>query len=302
VDLYWDREREDLVLPTVIFVHGAFIWEPEWWWRPVAERLASHGIESRTVQLPSCGPEPPLGDLHDDAAAVRGVIDSIEGPVILVGHSYGGIVISEAAAGQPSVRHLVYMSAFVPDGTSAVTSEFTNPNDMRSFDLTFGGDGLRARLGSLMVALTRGRVSSWMVPFASRKGIVARLTAAMICWLSAGGYATGGEGGTKAYLLEELPEPALVEGSLRRLTRQAAEAGVQAPRAAAWKEIPSTFIVILHDLDVSVERQRTHAGRCTHVIEMPTNHFAHLERPDLVCDALVEVAARVTGGERTTAG
>jgi pimeloyl-ACP methyl ester carboxylesterase len=290
------------VQPTIIFVHGAFIWDPDWWWRPVAQRLEQHGIPSRTVQLPSCGPEPPLGDLHDDAAAVCRAIDSVEGPVVLVGHSYGGIVITEAAAGHPGVRHLVYMSAFVPDGTSAVASDFTNPADMRAFDLTIGGRGARAWLGSRMLGLTRGRANAWMIPFVSRRGVVGRLASGMVCWMSGGGYATGGEGGTKSYLLESLPDPALVEGSLRRLTRQSAEAGLQAPRAAAWKEIPSTFIVILNDLDVSVERQRTHARRCTYVVEMPTNHFAHLERPDLVCDALVEVVGRVTGGERTAAG
>lgn len=288
--------------PTFIFVHGAFIWDPDWWWHLVAQRLEQHGIPSRTVQLPSCGPEPPLGDLHDDSAAVRRAIDEVDGPVVLVGHSYGGIVITEAAAGHPKVRHLVYMSAFVPDGTSAVQSEFTNPDDMRSFDLTMGGRGIRAALFSLTLRLTRGRANAMMIPIVSRRNGLARLASSLVCWMSAGGYATGGEGGTKSYLLEELPDPALVEGSLKRLTRQAAEAGLQSPRAAAWKEIPSTFIVILHDLDVSVDRQRTHARRCTYVVEMPTNHFAHLERPDLVCEALVGVAARVTDGERAAAG
>jgi pimeloyl-ACP methyl ester carboxylesterase len=227
-------------------------------------------------------------------AAVRNAIDKIDGPVILIGHSYGGIVITEAAAGHSKVRHLVYMSAFVPDGTSAVASDFTNPDDMRSFDLAFGGRGKRAWLGSRMLELTRGRANSWMIPFVKRTDLIGRLSSSFVCWMSGGGYATGGEGGTKAYLLEALPDPELVSGSLRRLTRQSAEAGLQAPRAAAWKQIPSTFFVILNDLDVSVERQRRHAKRCTHVVELPTNHFAHLERPDLVCKALADVVGRVT--------
>jgi pimeloyl-ACP methyl ester carboxylesterase len=288
------------VQPTVIFVHGAFIWDPDWWWRPVAERLLEHSIPSCTLQLPSCGPEPPLGDLYADVAAVRNAIDKIDGPVILIGHSYGGIVITEAAAGHSKVRHLVYMSAFVPDGTSAVASDFTNPDDMRSFDLAFGGRGMRAWLGSRMLELTRGRANSWMIPFVKRTDLIGRLSSSFVCWMSGGGYATGGEGGTKAYLLEALPDPELVSGSLRRLTRQSAEAGLQAPRAAAWKQIPSTFFVILNDLDVSVERQRRHARRCTHVVELPTNHFAHLERPDLVCKALVDVVERVTEPQGVT--
>lgn len=230
---------------TVVFVHGAFIWEPEWWWHPVAEILEEHGIASRAPQLPSCGKVPPLGDLHDDARTVREVIDEIEGPVILAAHSYGGLVVTEAAAGNPKVNHLVYMSAFVPDGTSAVASEFTNPDDIQLFDVSEDG--------------------------------------------------TAGEGGSKTHLIDALPNPDYREGAMKRLTRQSVQAGLQPPEGAAWKEIPSTFMLILNDADVAVERQRTHAQRCTEIVEMPTNHFAHLERPDLVAEMLVKIVDRVVG-------
>lgn len=238
---------------TVVFVHGAFIREPEWWWAPVAELLEEQGIESRAPQLPSCGPEPPLGDLHDDARTVREVIDSIEeGPVILVAHSYGGLVITEAAGNNPKVDHLVYMSAFVPDGTSAIASEFTNPEDVQMFDVSEDG--------------------------------------------------TAGEGGSKTHLIEALPNPDYREGGLARFTRQSVQAGLQPPEGTAWKELPSTFVLILHDADVGVERQRTHAQRCNDIIEMPTNHFAHLERPDLVAEAIVGIVDRVTSDAPAAAG
>ena len=103
--------------PTVIFVPGAFIADAAWWWSKVTDLLAEKGIASVAVDYPSVGPAAPLGDLYDDSEAVRKAVDAAEpGPVILVGHSYGGMVITDAGA-HPRVSHLVYMSAFVPDGT-----------------------------------------------------------------------------------------------------------------------------------------------------------------------------------------
>ncbi|HEU4702128.1 MAG TPA: alpha/beta hydrolase [Conexibacter sp.] len=278
--------------PTVIFVHGVFIWDPDWWWRPVAERLREHGIESRTVQLPSTGPAAPLGDLRDDTAAVRHAIDAVGGPVVLVGHSYGGMVVNEAAAGHPLVSHLVFMSAFVPDGRCAVRCDFTNPDDMAAFDHEMAGGGPKAWIGSRLLKLRGGAVNALMLDWMIAGGLRARIATAVITFMARGGWVTSGEGGTKSHLLVDLPDPELVRGSLQRLVRQSVICGVQAPKAAAWREKPSTFIVILNDLDVSVERQRAHAARCDQVIELPTNHFAHLERPDLVCDALLQVAGQ----------
>jgi pimeloyl-ACP methyl ester carboxylesterase len=57
----------------------------------------------------------PLGDLRDDAQALRDQLDSLETPVVLLGHSYGGVVITDAAADHPNVRHLVFLCAFMPD-------------------------------------------------------------------------------------------------------------------------------------------------------------------------------------------
>jgi pimeloyl-ACP methyl ester carboxylesterase len=71
--------------------------------------------------------------LHDDAAYVRGALDSISGPAVLVGHSYGGVVISEAGA-HPNAAHLVYLAGFALDvGESAQENSLTGgdePNDL----------------------------------------------------------------------------------------------------------------------------------------------------------------------------
>ena len=71
-------------------------------------------MEAIAVDLPGHGDSTePLGDLHDDARAVREAIDGVGGPVVLLGHSFGGMVVTEAGA-HPSVRHLVYLCAFLP--------------------------------------------------------------------------------------------------------------------------------------------------------------------------------------------
>lgn len=286
-----------MVRPTVVFVHGVFIWDPEWWWHLVAEQLLEHGIECRAVQLPSTGPVPPLGDLHDDAAAVRAVLDEIAGPIILVGHSYGGMVITEAAAGHPNVAHLVYIAAFVPDGTSALTSEFAYPHVIEAYEHELGGRDLFSRAANRVLTMRDGYFSQLTLKWMTGKGVWARATSAIVMGLARSGYATSTEGGSKTVMLNKLPDPQLISGSLGRLVRQSLSSGLQVPRGYAWKDKPSTFIVCLNDMDVPLESQREHAARCDHMIEVPTNHFAHLERPELLCGALVEVAERI---ERST--
>jgi pimeloyl-ACP methyl ester carboxylesterase len=99
---------------TVVLVHGA--WHGPWVWNHVVESLDSDGIETVTVDLPSSGPDPGgLGDLRDDVAAIQGVLDDVDGPVVIVAHSYGGAPVSEAAVGADNVQHIVYLAAFMLD-------------------------------------------------------------------------------------------------------------------------------------------------------------------------------------------
>ncbi len=97
--------------PAIVLVHGA--WHGSWCWQRVAPLLQKRGLQVRTVDLPSVGAKPGSGiDLSADAAAVEAVIDRVAGPVILCGHSYGGMVISHTAAKR--VTRLVYLCAFMP--------------------------------------------------------------------------------------------------------------------------------------------------------------------------------------------
>ena len=106
--------------PTVVLVHGA--WHGSWCWQRVTPLLERQGVTVRTVDLPSVGAKPGAGtDLSADAAAVDAVIEGLAGPVVLCGHSYGGMVISRVES--KSVSRLVYLCAFMPlEGQSLVTT------------------------------------------------------------------------------------------------------------------------------------------------------------------------------------
>jgi pimeloyl-ACP methyl ester carboxylesterase len=92
--------------PAIVLIHGA--WADASCWNAVIVQLAAKGY---TVYAPPN----PLRGLASDAASVAGLLKHIGGPVILVGHSYGGSVVSVASASSDNVKALVYIGAFVPD-------------------------------------------------------------------------------------------------------------------------------------------------------------------------------------------
>ncbi|WP_454835272.1 alpha/beta hydrolase [Pseudomonas lini] len=104
--------------PTIVLVHG--FWGGATQWNKVIIELARTGYDSiRAVDLP-------LTSLADDAERTRKMVAQVSGPVLLVGHSYGGVVISEAGD-QPNVVGLVFIAAFAPDAgesPAGITQEF----------------------------------------------------------------------------------------------------------------------------------------------------------------------------------
>ncbi|MFJ3672460.1 alpha/beta hydrolase [Streptomyces sp. NPDC090106] len=117
-----DRTRT----PEFLLVHGA--WHGSWCWREIQDALAERGWTSHTVDLPSVVPEGSEGSegrlpgLLDDARVIREKIDSLEAPLVVVGHSYGGAPVTQAAAGSAKTAHLVYVAAFALDeGESLMT-------------------------------------------------------------------------------------------------------------------------------------------------------------------------------------
>ncbi len=102
-------------MPTLVFVHGACVRDAAWWWSRMTEPLAEHKIATAAVPLPSCGEVgSTLGDLYDDVAACRQAIRSVDGPVVLCGHSYGGMIITEAGV-EERVTGLIYVTSVMPD-------------------------------------------------------------------------------------------------------------------------------------------------------------------------------------------
>ncbi len=104
--------------PTVVLVHGAFAGSSSW--NPVITKLLPKGY--RVIAVAN-----PLRGVKSDSSYVASLLASIKGPVILVGHSYGGTIITEAAAGVKNVKALVYVSGLAPDvgeTASALVSKF----------------------------------------------------------------------------------------------------------------------------------------------------------------------------------
>ena len=100
---------------TLIFVHGACVRDAAWWWSEMVSPLAGRGIASVAVPLPSCGETGDgLGDLYADVDACRRAIAAAEGSVILCGHSYGGVVITEAGCDE-RVDQLLYVTSVMPE-------------------------------------------------------------------------------------------------------------------------------------------------------------------------------------------
>ena len=98
---------------TLLLVHGA--WCDSSFWKLVLEPLKQRGVGVAVMRrLPSAGTDAgTLGDLHADAESVRARIDKIGGAVVLCGHSYGGMVLTEVAD-HPAIAHSVYLTAFWP--------------------------------------------------------------------------------------------------------------------------------------------------------------------------------------------
>ncbi len=232
----------------VVFVHGALVYDGAWWWHRMVEPLAALGLDSRAVELPSCvapsgTSEGNAGDMYADADAVRSALDEEDGPVVLLGHSYGGMVITDAAAGQENVKHLVYLTSVMPE------------------------------LGETMASLGGStEPGPWMDPRPEE-----------------GTMDIKGDLMPDAFM-QDCDEEAVV-GALERLTRQPLAVFGQSPRAVAWREKPSTYLVCAEDRATPPEVQREYAKRASRVVELPTGHHPMLSRPELLARVLAEAAA-----------
>ena len=103
--------------PAILLIHGGFVDGSGW--RAVYDRLRAQGHRVAVVQNPTLS-------LEGDVAATKQILDEIDGPAVLVGHSYGGVVITEAGSDE-RVAGLVYIAAFAPDKGESVNTLIADP-------------------------------------------------------------------------------------------------------------------------------------------------------------------------------
>ncbi|WP_225847748.1 alpha/beta fold hydrolase [Streptomyces sp. HPF1205] len=238
---------EPSVKPTVVLVHGAFADSSSW--NGVIERLRHDGY-------PVVAPANPLRGLTYDADYLKSFLKTIDGPVVLAGHSYGGAVISEAASDDPNVKALVYIAAFAPEkGETALGLSNKFPG---------------STLGSVLNA----------VPFP----------------LPTGGTGTDLYIKTDAFhhqFAADVPERVsdLMAATQRPIAAAALE---EEATEAAWKTIPSWNLVTTQDLNIPAAAQRFMARRAhSHTTEIKASHAVSVSRPGAVT-RLIEQAARST--------
>jgi len=107
----------DAATPSVVLVHGGFVDGSGW--RAVYDLLKADGVNVAVVQNPTVS-------LEGDVAATKQIMDEISGPVVLVGHSYGGVVVTETGT-DPRVAAVVYIAAFAPDKGESVNTLIADP-------------------------------------------------------------------------------------------------------------------------------------------------------------------------------
>jgi pimeloyl-ACP methyl ester carboxylesterase len=236
---------------TIVLVHGA--WHGAWCWDRVVEGLAGRGIDAIAIDLPGHGAsDQPLGDLHGDAAIVGRALDALDrADVVVCGHSYGGAVITEGAAGHPNVRHLVYLAALMPDEGESCSTSIPAPAD--------GVPRPGSELGPAMQFSDDGTTVT-IDPLLGRGIFYADCSDDDVDWAMA----------------RLGPHPAIT---------------LQQPvSVAAWRTVPSTYVVCDDDRAIAPWMQRVFATRATHAVEWRTSHSPFLSQPGLVVELLAGLA------------
>jgi len=242
----------------VVLVHGAF--HGAWCWAGLQTELDRRGVPSFAVDLPGHGVSTePLTDLHGDAEAVSRVLEHLgTDDVVLVGHSYGGAVISQADLGS-RVSRLVYLAAIVPDAgedPAAVMAAFPSPPKPAAPAGSGGSSGggaffLRQPDGTLAADASRG------------PGIFYNTCT-----------------------------PAQTAAALARLCPQRAATFKQPLSRANWRTVPSTYIKCLQDKAVPPAAQDQQAERCSELVSIDTDHSPFLCAPATLADLLVPLTLR----------
>jgi pimeloyl-ACP methyl ester carboxylesterase len=229
--------------PTVVLVHGAFADASGW--DAVTERLQRRGY---TVYAPAN----PLRGLTSDAAYLRGFLDTLDGPIVLVGHSYGGAVITNAATGDPDVVALVYVAAFAPAEGETVQA---------AIGLGGGHSDLLENIVTRAVPGAPEDPDVYVNPASFRR-----------------------------IFAQDLPrrQAAVMAAS----QRPAAFSGFATPSGVpAWQSIPSWYLVASQDNLIPPVAERAMAARAgATTVEVDSSHVAMISRPRVVTDLILDAA------------
>jgi pimeloyl-ACP methyl ester carboxylesterase len=235
--------------PTVVLVHGAFADASSW--NGVVERLQAKGIDVKA-------PANPLRGIGIDTGYTAAILDETPGPVVLVGHSYGGAVISNAAKNAKNVVGLVYVAAFAPDeGETLATLAPTSKESI------LGTAQLPQHYPS---ANGGGPLTEFIVDPAKFRDAFAA----------------------------DLPEEQTAV--MAATQRPIAEAAFTEPNGPpAWKDLPSWSVVGTADKAIGADLVRSMAERAgTKITEVPGPHVIMISQPEAVTDVIVDAVASVS--------
>jgi pimeloyl-ACP methyl ester carboxylesterase len=233
--------------PTIVLEHGA--WADASSWSGVIERLQGRGF---TV----LAPPNPLRSGALDSAYLALFLRTISGPIVLVGHSYGGFVITNAATGNPAVKALVYVDAFIPDVGENLLQHTAGS--------CLGGDPTK----TFNVVPSAGAVDLYVknVPDPPFPGL-------------ADCFANGLS-----------PQAAALVGAVQRPI--SANALLEPSGPPAWRTIPSWSLVGTADRVILPAEQESMSKRArAHIVNADAGHLSLISRPDAVTDLIAAAAA-----------
>jgi pimeloyl-ACP methyl ester carboxylesterase len=233
--------------PTVVLVHGAFADGSSW--SGVIERLNRRGVKVTA-------PANPLRGIEFDSAYTASILRQTPGPVVLVGHSYGGAVISNAAAQADNVVGLVFVAAFAPDEGE--------------------------RLGEVEAGSKDSVLNSALVPLQYPTADGGSATEFVIDPSKA----------REAFAGDLSDEQAALIAAVQRPVAEAAFSELNGP--PAWKHLPSWAVVATGDRAAGTDVVRSMAERAGATItEADGSHVIMVSQPDLVANVILEAVAAV---------
>lgn len=247
--------------PSIVLVHGA--WADGSSWSGVIQRLQEQGY---TVYAPPN----PLRGLTSDSSYIASFLHSISGPIILVGHSYGGAVITNAATGNPNVKALVYIDAFAPDQGESLASLSSVPPPPGQSPSCLSGDPTQV---FNFVPLTGGDVDLYVKPslFPS-------------CFAN------------------DLPPN---EGAVLASTQRAFALSSlgQTSGVPAWKTTPSFYLVGTIDKVIPPFAQLFMAQRANAtIVQVRGSHLVMISHPEAVVDLINQAVHSGSGSANSNSG